>query len=74
LDLRWRLRYDYDERADDLEPSLNLLLGLRRPADVFGISVLDAIYLRWYHGVNPHGQLRSQRSYDVFGIGLNFAL
>ena len=35
------------------------------------LSVKD-IYLRVYHGVNPHGQLRNQRDYTTFGIGVNF--
>jgi hypothetical protein len=32
------------------------------------------LYLRFYYGVNPKGQFRSQRDYRLIGLGLRVDL
>jgi len=34
---------------------------------------IKEIYLRYYHGVNPNGQLRTEPDYWQFGLGVNIA-
>jgi len=74
VDARHKTVYDYlkasDEVSEDKQWSLNLLVGLRTEAES-PLSLKD-IYARFYHGVNPHGQLRNQRDYTAFGFGVNF--
>ena len=75
LDLRHRTRYDYNRPTDDaLEEtqwSVNLLLRLRRADRRFLQKGLPELYVRFYQGVKPHGQFRSQRNYTVVGVGLH---
>lgn len=73
-DARYKTVYDYQKQSSDQDEdkqwSTNLALGFRTPAES-PLSVKE-IYARFYHGVNPHGQLRNQRNYTTFGIGINF--
>lgn len=73
-DSRYRTIYDYHKTSSDQDEqkqwSTNLALGFRTSAES-PLSVSE-IYARFYHGVNPHGQLRNQRDYTTFGIGINF--
>jgi hypothetical protein len=73
-DARHKTIYDYQKAADDVAEdkqwSVNALVGFRTEAEAT-LSVKD-IYLRFYHGVNPHGQLRNQRDYTTLGFGVNF--
>jgi len=67
LDLRHKAIYDYHKANDDLHEerqwSANLVLGLaRNPETTAGLGRV-APYLRFYYGVNPHGQFRSQKDY-----------
>ena len=75
LDLRHRTHYDYARPTDDTREgkqwSFNLLLGLRRAERRFQQKGLPELYVRFYHGVNPHGQFRNQRSYTLIGVGLH---
>jgi hypothetical protein len=73
-DARHKTIYDYhkgsDEDSEDKQWSFNALVGFRTESEST-LSVKD-VYARFYHGVNPHGQLRNQRDYTTFGVGVNF--
>jgi len=74
VDARYKTVYDYHKASDDVNEdkqwSTNLMAGFRTPLEA-PLSVKE-IYARWYYGVNPHGQLRNQRDFTTFGIGINF--
>lgn len=75
LDARWRTIYDYSKPNDDVREerqwSYSLMIGLTTLRNTSGVP-LKALYFHLYHGVNPHGQFRSQRDYTFFGIGFTF--
>jgi hypothetical protein len=71
---RWRTIYSYNKSnataSDPRDWSVNVATGLkhnRRPTE----RGLPDPYLRVYYGVNPAGQLRNQRHYLLFGIGVH---
>lgn len=75
-DLRWKAIYDYHRPSpDDPEESqlsVNTVAGLARSrARRYGFARLSP-YARFYYGVNPHGQFRSQSNFTIFGLGLHF--
>jgi len=74
VDIRYKTIYDYRKSSDDISEdkqwSVNALAGFRTEAES-PLSVKD-VYVRFYNGVNPHGQLRNQRDYTAFGLGVNF--
>ncbi|MCA1563640.1 MAG: DUF1207 domain-containing protein [Acidobacteria bacterium] len=76
-DLRHKAVYDYRKADDDVKEdkqlSTNLLVGLRSKPGL-GRLALTEIYVRFYHGVNPAGQLRDQRDYTLIGVGFNFGV
>lgn len=73
-DLRLRTVYSYhkasDTEPDPTQPSLNLLVGIRRVERRFLEKGLPDIFFRFYQGVNPNGQFRSQRRYTQYGVGI----
>jgi hypothetical protein len=76
IDGRKKTVYNYFKapgQSDDSQMSWNILAGVYRRG-AFQQSGVPHIYVRWYHGVNPHGQFRSQRNYDLLGIGVHFSL
>ena len=73
-DLRHRTVYDYHRRSDvdnEAQLSLNFLLGFRTRVES-GRRILREFFFRFYHGVNPHGQFRTERDYTYFGAGVRF--
>jgi len=70
---RWRSVYDYHkaqaEAAEDRQVSFNVILGIKENGrgKVIGRA---SPFVRFYNGVNPHGQFRNQKSYTEMGIGL----
>ena len=74
LDLRRRLIYQF-HRAPGVDErhqwSWSLAVGRALPEDVTGVPLRD-YFLQLYHGVNPHGQLRSQPDYTYVGLGFTF--
>jgi hypothetical protein len=76
-DVRLKTVYDYNRlRSDQPETaqwSTNVMAGLRR-AQGLGDHAMPSLYVRLYYGVNPWGQLGSQRGYFVFGAGLHLVL
>jgi hypothetical protein len=74
-DLRYRSIYDYTRSsaavAERRQLSLNVLVGLRdveqKPTQKGKVDV----YFRYYYGVNPAGQFRSQGNYTLVGLGLH---
>ena len=76
-DARRRIVLDYSKPTQDLEEntqwSFNVLAGLRSQPGNFRFSIKE-FYGRMYYGVNPNGQLRSNKNYWLLGLGVNFAV
>jgi hypothetical protein len=81
-DVRDRTIYQYVQAPDasrtnaeePTEWSTNVMVGLRQLRNgpgVFG-KIAPTYYLRFYHGVNPNGQFRSQSGFNEFGFGVHF--
>ena len=74
LEAKERNVYDYQrinrDVPEDERWSFNVMMGLR-PARAFLEKGVPDIYLRWYEGVNPFGQFRSQRNFRMFGFGIH---
>ncbi|HUQ34142.1 MAG TPA: DUF1207 domain-containing protein [Pyrinomonadaceae bacterium] len=75
VDVRFRTIYDYQKASDlereDSQPSINLLLGLRFKADRKPEDKgIPELFFRYYHGVNPAGQFRNQKNYQLIGFGI----
>ena len=73
-DTRNKLQYTYHASAANPERrqwSINLQLG-RTLEENTGDSPLQDYFVQFYHGVNPYGQLRSQRDYWSAGFGWVF--
>lgn len=72
-DVRYKTVYGYHRAsvsAPDLRKlSLNTVLGFNRPR-TYNQKGVPEIFLRFYRGVNPNGQFRSQYPYTEFGIGI----
>jgi hypothetical protein len=77
IDLRRRIVLDFNKPTEDTKEdtqwSINWLGGVRSWPGFQRFSIKE-IYVRVYHGVNPHGQLRNQKDYWQAGIGVNFAV
>lgn len=77
VDLRRRIVLDFDKASADIKEdtqwSVNMLGGIRSQAGNFRFAIKE-IYARFYYGVNPHGQLRTQDDYWLAGFGVNFAV
>jgi hypothetical protein len=68
-DIRSRVIYQYVPVLTHDEPtqvSVNLISGLQQKRT----RIWPTLYLRYYHGVNPNGQFRSQSNYTLFGFGV----
>jgi hypothetical protein len=76
-DLRRRIVLDFRkptaDTKEDTQWSINWLGGVRTEPGNSRLSIKE-IYVRVYHGVNPHGQLRNQKDYWLAGVGVNFAV
>jgi hypothetical protein len=72
-EVRWRSVYDYHktqpDAAEGRQASLNLILGVKENGRGKAIGRVSP-FVRFYNGVNPHGQFRNQKSYTEMGIGL----
>jgi len=68
-ELRWRTIYDYHKQrpgaAEDRQASVNLIVGTKLNGENKASP-----FLRFYHGVNPHGQFRNQKDYSEMGLGI----
>jgi hypothetical protein len=77
---RYRIIYDYHKPSSDTPEerqwSTTVAAGIRTPpaATLPARMALTHIYFRFYHGVNPHGQLRNQGDFTMFSAGFNFAV
>jgi hypothetical protein len=72
-EVRWRSVYDYHktrpDAAEDRQASLNLILGVKENGRGRAIGRVSP-FVRFYDGVNPHGQFRNQKDFTEMGIGL----
>jgi hypothetical protein len=77
VDARRRIVLDFYKTSEDIKEdtqwSFNVLGGIRSQPGNYRFSIKE-IYVRFYHGVNPHGQLRAQKDYWLAGFGVNFAV
>jgi hypothetical protein len=68
-EMRWRTIYDYHKRrpnaSEDRQVSVNFIVGTK----VNGENKASP-FLRFYSGVNPHGQFRNQKDYSEIGLGI----
>lgn len=75
FELRSRDVYDYSFAANGYECALtyNAMIGWRKSEDngdkIFLHSLGD-VYVRFYYGINPHGQFRDQKHFFFFALGL----
>lgn len=74
VDARHKTIYNYrkasDDEKEDRQASFNVLFGLRRVERGFLEKGVPDLFIRYYHGVNPAGQFRSQRDYQLIGFGI----
>jgi hypothetical protein len=81
-DIRDRTIYQYvptsnaqtKGQPEPTQVSINTDVGWRQPDSspgTFG-RVRPTIYIRYYRGVNPNGQFRSQPNFQEFGLGFQF--
>jgi hypothetical protein len=74
VDARYKTVYDYnkpdDRTKEDKQMSYNLMIGLRRVERKFLEKGIPDLFFRYYHGVNPAGQFRSQKNYQLLGFGI----
>jgi hypothetical protein len=77
IDARHRIVYDFYktsfDQKEEKQLSINALAGVRSWSGTARYAIKE-IYLRYYHGVNPAGQFRSEKDYWLFGTGVTFAL
>jgi hypothetical protein len=71
-EVRWRSRYDYHKTNSDVseerQTSVNLILGTKKTGT--GKIGRASPFVRYYRGINPHGQFRNQKGYTEYGIGV----
>jgi hypothetical protein len=74
VDFRDRTVYGYHRAArsvpEDTQGSVDVMVGARQIRRTSKIE--PSYYLRYYHGVNPAGQFRSQTNYQLYGLGILF--
>ena len=76
-ELRWRTVYNYHkssaDQSEERQPSVNLIAGIKKTGTGRGIGRASP-FIRFYRGVNPHGQFRNQKDYTEMGIGVRLVL
>jgi hypothetical protein len=76
VDARDRIVYDFYKTSFDQKEqkqlSVNALAGIRSWTGAQRFSIKE-VYLRYYHGVNPAGQLRSEKDYWLLAAGVTFS-
>jgi hypothetical protein len=76
VDIRDRTIYQYQTAPlthdEPTEISVNSMIGFRQDRTTKGRfgKISPTYYLRYYHGVNPNGQFRSQSHFTEFGFGV----
>ncbi len=76
VDARHKLVYAFRRTAGEEEEkqwSMKFAAGLAAPEGTRGVP-LKAIYLHYYRGVNPYGQLRAQKDFWTVGVGWIFGM
>ena len=74
VDGRFKPVYDYEKtnpsQKEKVQLSWNVLVGFARRGPQITNDVPFNIFLRFYHGVNPHGQFRNQPNFTLIGFGI----
>ena len=76
IDARHKLVYAFHRGPGEDEQkqwSTKLAAGLAIPEGTVGIP-LQQVYLHYYRGVNPYGQLRAQKNFWTIGVGWIFGI
>ena len=81
-DIRDRTIYQYTlvpdathvNSPEPTEISVNAMAGVRQVRTGPGLlgSITPTYFVRYYHGVNPNGQFRSQDKFQEYGFGVQF--
>lgn len=81
-DIRDRTIYQYTlvpdathvNAPEPTEVSVNAMAGVRQVRKGPGLlgSITPTYFVRYYHGVNPNGQFRSQDKFQEYGFGVQF--
>ena len=74
IDTRRKLVYAYHRaphQSEERQWSWSIQIGRAVQAGTSGVPLRE-YFLQLYHGVNPHGQLRSQKDYTFVGLGWTF--
>ncbi len=76
LGARYRNVYAYDpeEDQDRMQLSLNLIGGYRIFKQRQPSTSKADLYLRYYNGVNPHGQLRNDKDFWLVALGVRLRM
>ena len=75
FDLRDKLIYNYHQTPQNPEQrQWSFALQIGRAAEAGDRSALKDYFIQFYRGVNPYGQLRSQKSWWSIGFGWTFGL
>jgi Protein of unknown function (DUF1207) len=73
-ELRWRSVYDYHKAdpnaAEERQASVNVIVGVKKVGAGRGGIGRASPFLRFYRGVNPHGQFRNQKDFTEIGFGI----
>jgi hypothetical protein len=71
-EVRYRSVYDYHKAnpsaSEERQLSTNMIVGIKENGGAGPGRVSP--FVRYYRGVNPHGQFRNQKDYTEYGIGL----
>lgn len=76
VDARHKLVYAFKRAPGETEEkqwSTKFAVGLAAPENTRGVP-LKSIYLHYYRGVNPYGQLRAQKDFWSVGVGWIFGI
>jgi len=78
MDTRLKTIYNYDKPSpsspDEWQASVNFLAGVYGTGGGRWKDRQPHFYFRFYHGVNPAGQFRSQRDHKLIGVGMDIPL
>lgn len=73
-ELRWRSVYNYHkvnpDSSEERQASVNLIVGIKKNGTGKGGVGRASPFVRFYRGVNPHGQFRNQKDFTELGIGV----
>ena len=58
------------QSSEERQASVNLIVGIKKNGTGKGGVGRASPFVRFYRGVNPHGQFRNQKDFTELGIGV----